>query len=346
MRMIAVPEQVRFLVPDQGHRLAGVRLVQDVCVPGELLDFRRAGDCWRLDVARPPVSRMEYLLELRHADGSHEIVTDPANPLHAGGAFGDKSVLEFPGYRPPAWLAADAEPGVTRSLDLPVKALGAAITVQIWVPAGAQDGEPLPLLLVHDGPEYDRLASLTGYLSAGVAGGWLPRLRAALLAPGPRDRWYSANARYARALRTVVLPALAELLATSSRIGMGTSLGALAMLHAHCRYPDSFDALFLQSGSFFLPRFDSQERRFPYYQRVIGFVADVHAGRLPGKPVPAALTCGAIEENVHNNRLMTQVLQDHGYPAELHEVPDMHNYTAWRDAFDPYLTRLLRQMLP
>jgi enterochelin esterase-like enzyme len=49
---------------------------------------------------------------------------------------------------------------------------------------------------------------------------------------------------------------------------------------------------------------------------------------------------------VHNNRLMTQVLRDHGYPAELHEVPDMHNYTAWRDAFDPYLTRLLRQMLP
>jgi enterochelin esterase family protein len=344
--MIVVSGVVTFLVPDHGHRLAGVRLFQEVGIPGELLDFRRVDDGWRLDLARPPVSRMEYLLELRHADGSHELVTDQANPMRVGGAFGDKSVLEFSGYHQPAWLTALARPGVTRSLDLPVKALGAPITAAVWAPADARESEPLPLLLVHDGPEYDRLASLTRYLSAGVTGGWLPRLRAALLDPGPRDRWYSANARYARALRTVVLPALAEMFATSSRIGMGTSLGALAMLHAHCRYPDSFDALFLQSGSFFLPRFDSKERRFPYYQRVTRFVADVHAGRLPGKPVPATLTCGAIEENVHNNRLMAALLRDHGYPAELHEVADVHNYTAWRDAFDPYLTRLLRQLLP
>ncbi len=57
-------------------------------------------------------------------------------------------------------------------------------------------------------------------------------------------------------------------------------------------------------------------------------------------------TCGAIEENMRNNRLMTQVPRDLGYPAELHDVADVHNYTAWRDAFDPYLTRLLRQMYP
>ncbi len=344
--MIAVSGGVRFRVRDPDHRLAGVRLLQEVRIPGDLLDFRRSEDGWQLDLARPPVSRMEYLLELRNADGSHEIVTDQANPLHVTGAFGEKSVLEFPGYRPPGWLTAGAEPAVTRSLDLPATALGAGISVLTWAPDGTEDNEPLPLLLVHDGPEYDSLASLLTYLSAGVSEGWLPRLRAALLAPGPRDRWYSANSRYARALRTVVIPALADLLATSSRIGMGTSLGALAMLHAHCRYPDSFDALFLQSGSFFVPRFDSHERRFPYYQRVSRFVADVHTGRLPGKPVPAALTCGAIEENMQNNRLMTQVLRDHGYPAELHDVADVHNYTAWRDAFDPYLTRLLRQMYP
>jgi enterochelin esterase family protein len=56
------------------------------------------------------------------------------------------------------------------------------------------------------------------------------------------------------------------------------------------------------------------------------------------------LTCGVIEENIENNRLMARALQVRGYPAALHEVPDMHNYTAWRDAFDPYLTRLLRQV--
>jgi hypothetical protein len=40
---------------------------------------------------------------------------------------------------------------------------------------------------------------------------------------------------------------------------------------------------------------------------------------------------------------MAQILRAHDYPAVLHEVPDMHNYTAWRDAFDPSLTALLQQ---
>lgn len=227
-----------FQVPDSGHLLAGVRLVQEVGLSGDQLDFRLTGDGWQLDLARPPVSRMEYLLELRHEDGSRELITDQANPLRVPGAFGEKSVLEFPGYRPPAWLSVPAEPGITRSLDVPARSLGAPVSMLVWAPADAEDREPLPLLLVHDGPEYNALASLGKYLSAGVSGGWLPRMRAALLAPGPRDRWYSANSRYARALRTAVIPALAELIATNSRIGMGTSLGAQAMLHAHCRYLD------------------------------------------------------------------------------------------------------------
>jgi enterochelin esterase family protein len=38
---------------------------------------------------------------------------------------------------------------------------------------------------------------------------------------------------------------------------------------------------------------------------------------------------------------MVAELARQGYPAVLHEVPDMHNYTAWRDAFDPFLPQLL-----
>jgi enterochelin esterase family protein len=102
--------------------------------------------------------------------------------------------------------------------------------------------------------------------------------------------------------------------------------------------------MFLQSGSFFSPRLDEQERRFAYYRRITRFVASVHARGLPPRPVPVVLTCGVIEENIGNNRLMAQTLQARGYRAALHQVPDMHNYTAWRDAFDPHLTGLLREV--
>jgi enterochelin esterase-like enzyme len=60
--------------------------------------------------------------------------------------------------------------------------------------------------------------------------------------------------------------------------------------------------------------------------------------------VPTALTCGTVEENLRNNQDMARALRALGYPAELSEVPDAHNYTGWRDAFDPYLTDLLRRV--
>jgi enterochelin esterase-like enzyme len=333
-----------FRVADAEHALTGVRLQADAGIPADQLTFRRAGTGWELRLDLPPVARIEYLLELRYPGGGSKVVTDPANPRQAAGAFGPKSVLELPGYAAPAWLTAAGEPGTVASLAVPV--FEAAISARIWSPARALPDEPLPLLVAHDGPEYDALASLTGYLAAGMTGGWLPRLRAALLSPGPRNSWYSANSRYASALCRSVLPVLGRHVATTRRIGMGTSFGGLAMLHAHCRYPGSFDALFLQSGSFFVPRLDSQERRFPHYRRIIGFTADVHAGGLPARPVPVVHTCGAIEENAANNRLMRATLRAHDYPATLHEVRDMHNYTAWRDAFDPYLTSLLQQVSP
>jgi enterochelin esterase-like enzyme len=339
-------DTVTFRLPDPERRLAGVRLVQDVRIPGDQLGFRRGGDGWELAIGRPPVNRMEYLLELHHRSGGVESVLDPGNPRQVAGAFGPKSVLEFPGYSPPGWLSAAAESGTVTDFEVPVAALDAAVSVRLWSPAGTPHDERLPLLLAHDGPEYDALASLTRYLAAGTFAGWVPRLRAALLAPGPRDRWYSANIRYTRALCTAVLPAITGRVATSARVGMGASLGALALLHAHCRYPDAFDALFLQSGSFFSPRFDAHEQRFHYYRRIVRFVAGVHHGGLPPLPLPAVFTCGVIEENIENNRLMIKTLRARGYPATLHEVPDMHNYTAWRDAFDPCLTELLGQVSP
>jgi len=61
-------------------------------------------------------------------------------------------------------------------------------------------------------------------------------------------------------------------------------------------------------------------------------------------PVPTVMTCGAIEENVFNNRIMARALAAQGYDVSLHEVRDVHSYTAWRDAFDPWLSGLLREM--
>jgi enterochelin esterase family protein len=257
-----------------------------------------------------------------------------------GGAFGGKSVLECPEYTEPGWLHAPAAPGSWRELAIQVRGgLDAEVAARVWSPA-----EPTYRMLVaHDGPEYDRIAALGHYTAALVGAGRVLPHHLVLLAPGERNEWYSANPAYARALVGTVLPRLrAELGTAGPVVGMGSSLGALAMLHAQRRYPLAFAGLFLQSGSFFQPRHDRQESGFSRYHRIIRFVRKVLRAGTGVASVPAALTCGLVEENRFNNRDMAQALRRQGYPVELAEVPDAHNYTAWRDAFDPNLTDLLR----
>jgi enterochelin esterase-like enzyme len=329
---------------DPEGRYAAVRLCSDLPLSDRERTFARDGDEWVLEIGTPPVARLEYHLEVTGADGSTETGPDPANPLRAPGAFGEKSVLQLPGYEPPAWLEDETVEGRYEDFGVRGRGLGANVTGRIWSPL---TDEPLPLLVAHDGPEYDRLASLTRYSAAQIAAGRLPAHRIALLAPGQRDEWYSASALYSRALYVDVIPALREQVAvTGDPVGMGASLGALAMLVTQRRAPGTFAALFLQSGSFFMPRFDSQESGFPRYGRIVRVVRRILRSPEHPDPVPVQLTCGTAEENVFNNRVMARALAEQGYDARLDEVPDMHNYTGWRDAFDPHLTRLLRRAWP
>ncbi len=320
--------EIRLQFPDPRRRLAAVRLAHELRdqLPPE---FTRRGRGWELAGPAPDVARFEYQLELIDADGNSEWIVDPANPRTASGPWGAKSVWEEPGYQPPGWI--DAEPvGEAESVTIPSRILKADLPAVIWAHPDA-DGDS-PMLVAHDGPEYAEHAALLTLL------GQLPPLRATLLGPTDRNETYSASARYARALADEILPALP---AAPIRLGLGASLGALALFHAHRRHPESFDALFLQSGSFFR-RADVHERGFPRYERIARFVGGVHRNR-PERTIPIVLGCGTVEENLPANRALEASLRRHGYDARLHEFRDGHNWVAWRDSFHPHLLRLLQR---
>ena len=190
-------------------------------------------------------------------------------------------------------------------------------------------GEHGPLLVVHDGPEYVRRAALYATIDRPV--------RAALLVPVDRNETYSASAAYARALVDEVLPALPG----DRPVGLGCSLGALALLPAHRRYPDAFAGLFLQSGSYFRRRTDPQEGGFQRFARVARFVGTVL--REPGRPIPVTMTCGLDEENLENNRAVAAALAEQGYDVELHETPGGHAWPVWRRALQARLPDLLER---
>ncbi|HEY7875116.1 MAG TPA: esterase [Actinomycetota bacterium] len=325
-----------------------VWLCQEIARPRVGPEFARIGDdLWELQWPLPNVGRIEYMIRVRHEDGGEEQTTDPGNERVSPGAFGDKSVVEAPGYAPPAWL--DREPertGELREATIASPRLKTDVPVILWSSAGAGPEDALPLLVAHDGPEYAAYSSLLHFLDVMVENGRVPPMRAALLPPpGDRNQLYSGSATYSKAVAHDILTGLSEIApgppGRAARIGMGASLGALAMLHVHRVSPASFGALFLQSGSFFRQRFDKQESGFVRFRRISRFVGTVLTAREWMHPIPVTMTCGTVEENMANNRAMHRALREQGYETRFFANPDAHNWVGWRDTFEPYLTDLL-----
>ena len=310
---------LRFRHADPGRTLAAVRVLSSAFRAD--LRFRAEAGVWELRRERPPLWRLDYRLELIHRDGTR--------------AETASRELRCPGYTEPDWLSLPPAPGAWRSLRLP---LGDA---RVWSPRVPTDR----VLVAHDGPDYQRCARLADYTAAVVGSGRVPAYHLVLLPIGDRERRFSADPGYARVLARETLPWVRARLGGRRVVGAGASLGALAMLHAQRAHPDAFAGLFLQSGSYFRPRYDSPEPGFRHWGRIVRFVREVRHAR-SGPAVPVTMTCGAAEENLANNRDMADALRKQGYSVAFAENPDAHTWTGWRDTLHPHLTGLLRRVWP
>jgi enterochelin esterase family protein len=199
-----------------------------------------------------------------------------------------------------------------------------------------------PLLVVLDGPQYVRRASLLRLLIRLVDEERVPAHRVALVRPADRLEAYSASTPYARALTA----ALDELTGRGRgrRVGLGSSLGALALLHTHRLEPRAFSGLFLQSGSYFRRRTDPQEERFGRFSRVDRFIGTVLNAKDRARPVPTTITCSLDEENYANNAAVAQALAAQGYAVNFHAARGGHDWPTWRRALESHLAPLLRRV--
>lgn len=326
-----------------GHRPANVWFhLRDY---GADTRFRRRGRQWVATIPRPPVNRLEYLVVYREPHGHEWMAPDPQNPRRSRGVFGDHSLLEFPEYVRPGWLDRPDPGGRTEPFHVDDPRTGVGIGGGLWTPGGVPDDTALPLLVAHDGPEYADLGGLLRY-AAHLADDD-PRLacRVLLLQPEDRNRIYSASPAYTRMLVELAVPEVTKIYPTvGSLVGIGASLGALALAHAAVTHPGVFGGLYLQSGSFFRQASDPQEQRFRYYDRVVRFVQELDINPEPLRGVTLTFTCGTGEENLANNRALVARLHRRGIGADFIENADGHNYTGWRDCLDPGLGNLLRRL--
>jgi enterochelin esterase family protein len=193
-----------------------------------------------------------------------------------------------------------------------------------------------PVLVVLDGPDYIRRARLLALLRRLVEGGSVPPHRVALVSADDRMETFSASARYARSLAAALADA-----GGGRRVGLGASLGALALLHLQRREPRTLAGLFLQSGSYFRRRTDPQERRFARFGRVERFVGSVLNGADGARPVPTTITCSLDEENYANNAVLAQALAAQGYAVDFHAARGSHDWPTWKRAIEAHLPALL-----
>jgi len=337
-----------FVAPE-GADPVEVRLFTDVARPDRVVPMEHHGEgIHTLRFPCPEVDRVEYSFQIVHASGRLEWSLDPRNDRRIDAPFGPKSEALAEGYRPPSWVEPlpREERGTVRELRVP-GLYGRPRPAWTWLPRGVRGDADLPLVVFLDGGDYLRYAGARHVLEGLVAEGRLAPCRALFLPPRDRFQEYSANRRTAHWLahslpvllgRAFHVPRRPE-----RRIGVGASLGGLALLFAHHAEPEAFGGLVLQSGSFFDRELDAMESAFAHFGRICRFVRGLAKpeGRYHAPPIPVRLTCGTAEENLINNRRMHDTLRRRGHPVSLAEARDSHNWIAWRDSLGEELAALL-----
>ncbi|SFO33716.1 enterochelin esterase [Pseudonocardia ammonioxydans] len=208
----------------------------------------------------------------------------------------------------------------------------------LWLhdPAGADPGEPLPVVVLLDGHTW--LADdLPAVLDGSIARGELPPVRTVGVAAAPgdrRSRELGCDPGFVALLRDGVLRWAGGLRGLTPDPGRtvvaGQSLGGLTALYATQVAPERFGLALSQSGSFWWPN--------------TGGVAEWLTGALPTGPRTAGvvLEVGSEEWVLGGPTLrVAGALAARGDPVRLREFRGGHDPACWRTTLVPALGDLL-----
>ena len=292
-------------------------------------------DLWYLTLEIPERSRVEYKIE-RVVGEDREWLMDPLNPRIARDPYGANSVCHGEGYETPEWALPDEEarPGrIEEPSFSPSGPGGNGHRMQVYLPARFREHRRYPLLIVHDGQDYLRYASLKTVLDNLIHRLEIPPMIVALTDSTRRLEAYAADPGHARFLTQELLPAMEQrypLIAGPDGRGlMGASFGGVAALHTAWSNPGVYGRLLLQSGSFAFSDIGDHERG-PLFDSVARFVNEMR--ERPGRPAERVfLSCGTYESLIYENRSMFPLLQSTGMRVRFVEARDGHNWEGWRD---------------
>lgn len=295
-----------------------------------------SGTTWWVDLHLPADARVEYRLEIRRGK-RYESTLDAACREIATNPFGENSVLRGSEYAP----SPPRAPAIAwRHTEFRVQsaAFGGRRHHHLLSPAGVDDREVLPLVVLLDGSDYRAHADIEGVLGAAVYAGRLPRFRVALIDPRQRNTEFSADPRLASHIVDEVLPRL-ESRTGPIRVLGGASLGAVAAWHTLWTRSGPFTGLVLQSGTFaFANRSELPDEIEAPIRRFLQHALD--EPRLDS--VAVGQTCGRFESLIDWNRAVADRL---GRLTGAHRYEERwtgHDWGAWSDMLPEALVAAFR----
>jgi enterochelin esterase-like enzyme len=295
---------------------------------------RAAPDLWLVTLQLPPDAYLEYaFLDPR----TGQRVIDPLNPNKVWNGISTWNQFFYMPRGGPTELAKAVkglQRGVVTSHKIPTRGLatGARRSVYLYQPPVSQ---PVPLLVVYDGPDYLRRAKLNTIVDNLVA---LKRVRPfamALVQNGGTARTleYSCADATLDFIFDQVIPLAQEHLTLIPPGGesfgiLGASMGGLMALYTGLRLSQVFGKVIIQSGAFFVPDLNS-------------VITDL-ARCLPQTDLQIWMDVGKLEFLLEGNREMYTLLKEHKYHVTYREYSGGHNYTSWRDDVWRGLEKLFR----
>ncbi|SMX25599.1 alpha/beta hydrolase-fold protein [Boseongicola aestuarii] len=291
-------------------------------------------DLWVITLPVEDNGRFEYKLAIAH--GAHEdLILDPLNSLKARDPFGANSVCCTFGYERPDWTRPLGAPaGNLETLSVDSLVFGQTRNEMVYLPYGYTPDRAYPLVVIHDGQEFDSFANLSVSLDNLIYSGDVPGLIAVLIQTDDRMGEYPRGRRHARYLVGDLLPLMTTNYSITAdpakRVLLGASLGAVASISTAFRFPGVFGGLILNSGTFVTDQNKLASRPHPVFHRAARLVEALQ--RAPQLPKTRAyVSTGELEGLADENRALATFLQDHGVDVLFNTEWDGHHWHNWRD---------------
>jgi len=298
--------------------------------------MQRAGtDLWSCTLVLAADAYFEYAFL---SPKTNERIPDPQNPNRVwNGINAYNNYFYMPrGESTPFVnsIKAGARGGVISRHKLPTKefVVGVNRTVYLYQPL---INTPVPLVVVHDGPDYLKRARLNVIVENMIAAKRIRPFAMALVQNGgtARNLEYSCSESTLGFVSDCVIPLAQEHL-TLTPPGdepygvLGASLGGLMALFTGMRLPNVFGRVLSQSGAFIMPDHQSVVTDLVRYA--------------PPSDINIWIEAGRYDWLLENNRQMFALLKEKNYQATYHEFSGGHNYTSWRNEIWRGLEELFR----